>query len=109
MTDVALEVANLEDARMVLWSAVRTPAGQTTQRLQLFDGAPHAVTITARPVGEGYSEAVALTAVLYLDVQTLHPPLGVKIRLMALLLGVLVSGMVIGFFFPKQHKELAGA
>jgi hypothetical protein len=33
MTDVALEVANLEDAWTVLWSAVRTPTGRTTQRL----------------------------------------------------------------------------
>jgi len=106
MTNVALEVVNLEDARTVLRSAVRAPTGQTTQRLQLFDGAPHAVTVTAHPVGEG--AAAALTAVLHLDVQALHPPLGVKIRLMALLLGVLVSGMALGFFFPKRHKELAG-
>jgi hypothetical protein len=109
LTDVALEVANLEDARTVLRSAVRAPAGQTTQRLQLFDGAPHAVTVRVQPVGERYSQAAALTTVLHLDVQALHPPLGVKIRLMALLLGVLVGGIALGFFFPTRHKELAGA
>jgi hypothetical protein len=51
---------------------------------------------------------VPLTITLELDVRALHPPMAVKIRLMALLLMVLVSGMAVGFFFPRRHKEPAG-
>ncbi len=50
-----------------------------------------------------------LTAVLALDVVAMHPPLAVQIRMMALLLGVLVGGMVVGFFVPRTYKEQAGA
>jgi hypothetical protein len=35
--------------------------------------------------------------------------MAVKLRIMALLLGVLVGGMVVGFFVPWSFKERAGA
>jgi len=50
-----------------------------------------------------------LTAVLSLDVVALHPPVAVQIRMMAILLGVLVVGMVVGFCVPRLSKEQAGA
>jgi hypothetical protein len=106
--DVLLEAAHQEDAHTVLQTAVWARTGQTTQRLQLFDGAPHTIAITAHPLGEAYSHMVPLTITLELDVRALHPPMAVKIRLMALLLMVLVSGMAVGFFFPRRHKEPAG-
>jgi len=47
--------------------------------------------------------------VLSVDVVALHPPLAIQIRMMALLLGVLVGGMAIGFCMPWASQEQAGA
>jgi hypothetical protein len=107
--EVWLEVVNQEDDRTVLGTRLLTPQGYTSQSLQLYDGAPHTVTIAVRPVG-GEEESIApLTAVLDLDVVALHPPVAVQVRTMAILLGVLVLGMVVGFCVPRFSKEQAGA
>lgn len=103
--EVAVDVSNLEDAQAVLRTQVLAGAGHTAQSLQLFDGAPHAVTITARPAGVAYADVTPLTAVLALEVSTRPPPMSVKLRIMALLLGVLVSGMVVGFFLPGRSPR----
>jgi hypothetical protein len=52
---------------------------------------------------------VLLGAVLGLDVVALHPPMAVKLRIMALLPGGLAGGMVVGFFVPWRFKERASA
>jgi len=109
MTDVAIAVVNQEDAQTVLGTHLLAPQGHTLQSLQFYDGAPHAVTITARPVGGEVSTVAPLTAVLGLDVVALHPPMAVKIRMMAILLGVFVVGMALGFFVPWPSQEQAGA
>lgn len=109
MMEVTLEATGVEEGQTVLQTTLRARTGQTVQRLQLFDGAPHTVTVTARPVGTEYRDVTALTAVLPLEVQALHPPMAVKLRLLAILLVVLSSGMVVGFFCPWRRKGLAGA
>jgi hypothetical protein len=109
MMEVWLEVANQEEDHTVLGTHLLAPQGQTAQRVQLYDGAPHTVTITARPVGGEEYMVAPLTAVLSLDVVALHPPVAVQIRMMAILLGVLVVGMVVGFCVPRLSKEQAGA
>jgi hypothetical protein len=106
---VAVDVSNAEDDQAVFRTQVLAGAGQTTQSLQLFDGAPHTATITVRPAGAAYADVTPLTAMLPLEVSTSPPPMAVKLRMMALFLGVLVSGMVVGFFLPSRPKELAGA
>ena len=109
MTEVWLEVANQEEDHTVLGTRLLTPQGYTSQRLQLYDGAPHTVTITVRPIGGEEHNVTPLTAVLGLDVIARHPPVAVQIRMMAILLGILVVGMVVGFCVPRPSKEQAGA
>ena len=109
LTEVAIAVANQEEAQTVMGTHILAPQGHTAQSLQLYDGAPHTITVTAHPVGGEASGVAPLTAVLALDVVAMHPPLAVQIRMMALLLGVLVGGMVVGFFVPRTYKEQAGA
>ena len=109
LTEIALTVANQEEAQTVMETHILAPQGHTAQSLQLYDGAPHTLTVTARPVGGEASGAAPLTAVLGLDVVAMHPPLAVQMRMMALLLGVLVGGMVVGFCVPRTYKEQAGA
>jgi len=105
LTEVVIAVVNQEEAETVVGTHILAPQGYTTQSLQLYDGAPHTITVTVRP-GDGEASGVApLTAVLGLDVLAMHPPLVVQIRMMALLLGVLVGGMVVGFFVPRTYKE----
>ena len=109
MTQVALTVVNQEEAQAVVQTDLLARQGHTSQSLQLYDGAPHTITVTARPAGGEASGVAPLTAVLGLDVLALHPPMAVQIRMMALLLGVLVVGMVVGFFVPRAYKEQTGA
>jgi hypothetical protein len=109
MTEVVIEVANQEEAQAVVGTHIRARQGHTSQSLQLYDGAPHTATITVRPVVGAESGVAPLTAVLGLDVVALHPPMAVQIRMLALLLGVLVGGMVVGFCVPWASKEQAGA
>jgi hypothetical protein len=108
-TDVRLEVVHREEAHTVLGTHMQTPQGHTLQSLQLYDGAPHTINVTVRPVTGEDSDVAPLTATLGLEVVALHPPLAVKIRMMAILLGVFVVGMAGGFFLPWPFKEPAGA
>lgn len=109
LTAVSITATNQEDGETVLGAHILARQGHTSQSLQLFDGAPHSITVTARPGAEQASAVAPLTAVLRLDVVALHPPLAVQIRMMAIFLGVLVVGMVVGFFVPRTYKEQTGA
>jgi hypothetical protein len=109
LMEVALEVVNQEDTHVVLETHILARQGQTVQNFQCYDGAPHTITVTVRPIDRTESDGAPLTAMLALDVTALHPPMAVKLRMMALLLGVLVGGMVVGFFVPWRFKERAGA
>jgi hypothetical protein len=104
LTQVSLAVANQEEAQPVIETDILAPQGHTAQSLQLYDGAPHTITVRVRPVGGEASDVVPLTAMLGLDVVAMHPPLAVQIRMMGILLGVLVGGMVVGFFVPWRYK-----
>lgn len=109
LTEVSITATNQEDGETVIGTHILARQGHTAQSLQLFDGAPHTITVTARPGAEQASAVAPLTAVLSLDVVALHPPLAVQIRMMAIFLGVLVVGMVVGFCVPRTYKEQTGA
>ncbi len=104
LTQVSLAVANQEEGQTVLETNILAPQGHTAQGLQLYDGAPHTITVLVRPVGREASDVAPLTAMLDLDVVAMHPPLAVQIRMMGILLGVLVGGMVVGFCVPWRYK-----
>lgn len=109
LMEVSLAAVNQEHAETVLETSIRAPQGHTSQSLQLYDGAPHTITVVAHPVGAEATDVAPLTAVLSLDVVAVHPPLAVQIRMMVILLGVLVVGMIVGFFVPRTYKEQPGA
>ena len=73
LTEVAIAVANQEEAQTVMGTHILAPQGHTAQSLQLYDGAPHTITVTVRPVGEEASGVAPLTAVLGLDVVASDP------------------------------------
>jgi hypothetical protein len=104
---VSIDIHHLEDNTPVLRTQAMAPDGATSLRFQFFDGAPHAVTVTARPVnGTNFAPDVSpLRAVLDMEVTAVHPPVGVQLRLMAILIGVLVVGMIVGGFLLPIVKE----
>jgi hypothetical protein len=104
-TEVSIVVANMEEVQTVMETNILARQGHTAQSLQIYDGAPHIIAVTVRPVGGETSGWAPPTAVLSVDVVALHPPLAVQIRMMAILLGVLVGGMVVGFFVPRTYKS----
>jgi hypothetical protein len=104
---VSIDIHHLEDNKAVLHTQTIAPDGATSLRFQFFDGAPHVVTVTAQPI-EGMALAAdvpPLRAVLDMDVTAVHPPAGVQLRLMAILIGVLVVGIMIGGFLLPAVKE----
>jgi len=104
MTEVSIAAVNLlEEAQTVVETRILARQGYTAQSLQLYDGGLYTIAVTIRPV-DGEASGVALpTALLSVDVLALHPPLAVQLRMMAILLGVLVIGMAVGFFWPRIY------
>ena len=105
MTEVVIAVANLDEGQRVMETRILARQGYTAQSFQLYDGGLHTIAVIVRPVGEEASGWAPPTAVLSVDVVALHPPLVVQSRMMAILLGVLVGGMVVGFFVPRTYHE----
>jgi hypothetical protein len=104
---VAIDMQHLEDHKAVFRTQTMAPDGATSLRFQFFDGAPHVVTVTARPVDAMAfaADAPPLRAVLDMEVTAVHPPAGVQLRLMAILIGVLVVGIMVGSFLLPAMKE----
>jgi hypothetical protein len=101
-TQTTLLLHHVEDDKAVFETTTRAQTGASSQRFQFFDGAPHTVTISAQPVGQGQ---VPLQAVFEMEVEGLHPPMAIKIRTLFILIGVLVIGMAAGFFLLGSSKE----
>ena len=105
MTKVTTTVTSLEEGQTVVETSIRARQGHTVQSLQLYDGAPHTIAVTVRPVGSDARGWIPPTAVLNVDVVALPPPFTVQLRMLAILVGVLVVGMVMGFCVPRTYKE----
>jgi hypothetical protein len=108
-TELSLELYHIEDGKPIFKTALLTPTGETSQQLQFFDGAPHRVMITAHAAHPDRAAEKPLQAVFEMEVNGIHPPLGVKLRTLALLIGALTIGMVVGWFCPLGSKETGGA
>ncbi len=104
-TEMSLELHHIEDDKSIFQTDILASAGETSQRLQFFDGAPHRVTVTARPASSGPGAASPLQAVFDMDVNGIQPPMAVKLRTMGLLIGVLVIGMVAGWLCPVKSTK----
>ena len=105
MTKVTTAVTSLEEGQTVVETSIRARQGHTVQSLQLYDGAPHTIAVTVRPVGSDARGWIPPTAVLNVDVVALPPPFTVQLKMLAILVGVLVVGMVVGFCVPRTYKE----
>ena len=91
MMEVSIAALNLEEAQTVVETHILARQGYTSQSLQLYDGVPHTIAVTVRPVG-GEASAWALPTVgLSVDVMAVGPPLAVQIRMIAIWLGVLTG------------------
>ncbi len=106
-TQTSIVLHHVEDDKAVFQATTYAQAGQTAQKIQFFDGAPHTVTITAQPSEQ--PQVPPLQAVVEMDVKGLQPPMAVKIRTLSLLIGVLIAGMAGGFFLLGNRKERGSA
>ncbi len=104
-TQMSIELHHIEDNQPIFKTAIYAPTGETSQQLQFFDGAPHQVMIAAQPASHVPVVQKPLQAIFQMDVQGLQPPLIVKLRTLALFIGVLTVGMVVGWFVPVKRKE----
>ena len=101
MTAVSIAATNLEAGQPVVETHILARQGQTTQSLQLYDGGLHTIAVTIRPVGGAANGWVPPTVMLNVDVVASYPPLAMQIRMIAIVLGVLGLGMVVGFCVPR--------
>jgi hypothetical protein len=104
-TGLAMELHHIEDDKPIFKTKILAPKGETSQRLQFFDGAPHRVMITAQPANPARTGEPPLQAAFDMEVNAIHPPMAVKLRTLALFIGVLTIGMVVGWFCPVRRKE----
>lgn len=104
-TQVSIDLHHIEDDKPIFKTRLYAPTGATAQRLQFFDGAPHRVAITAHAATPEQAAPTPLQVVFDMDVEGIHPPLAVQFRTLALLIGVLTMGMVVGWFVPVRSKE----
>jgi hypothetical protein len=104
MMEVAIAALNLEEDQTVVETRILARQGYTSQSLQLYDGVPHTIAVTVRPIGGEASIWVPPTVGLSVDVMAVGPPLAVQLRMIAIWLGVLTVGMVVGFFVPQMHS-----
>jgi hypothetical protein len=105
MTEISIAAVNLEEALPVVETHILARQGSTSQSLQLYDGVPHAIAVTVRPVGGDASSWTPPTVMLSVDVSAGDPPLAVPIRMIAIWLGVLVAGMVVGFLVTQMSSR----
>ena len=103
MMEVSIVVVNLEEAQTVVETYTLARQGYTSQRLQLYDGVPHTIAVTVRPVGGEASGWILPTVGLSVDVMAGSPPLAVQIRMIAMWLSVLTIGTVVGFFVSRIY------
>ncbi len=108
MMEVSIVAVNLEEDQTVMATHILARQGYTSQSLQLYEGVPHTIAVTVRPIGGEASDWAPPTVGLSVDVMAVGPPLAVQIRMIALWLGVLTVGMVVGFFVPQMYKKQAG-
>jgi hypothetical protein len=100
--EIRLVMHHVEDDKAMFETTVYTRQGHATEQFQFFDGAPHVVTVTAQPGG---AVAVQPLQVRFdMEVEGIHPPTAIKVRTIALLIGVMVVGMVAGFFLPSRRE-----
>jgi hypothetical protein len=104
MMEVAIAALNLEEDQMIVETRILARQGYISQSLQLYDGVPHTIAVTVRPVGGEASIWVPPTVGLSVDVMAVSPPLAVQLRMIAIWLGILAVGMVVGFFVPQMHS-----
>jgi hypothetical protein len=104
-TEVSLNVYQLADDKPILRAQVVAPNGFSSQRLRLFDGAPHTCTVTARPADVDPGGTVGLAAVLGIDVTPRPNSLGVDLWLLAVSVGALGVGLIAGFLLPRLGGE----
>jgi hypothetical protein len=97
MMEVSIVAVNLEEAQTVLETHILARQGSTSQRLQLYENVPHTIAVTARPAGGEVSGWSLPTVGLSVDVMAGSLPLVPQIRMMAIWVGALALGMVIGF------------
>jgi len=106
MTEVSIAAVNLEDAQTVVEIHILARQGSISQSLQFYASVPHTIAVTVRPVA-GETRGWALPTVgLSVDVMAVGSPLAVQMRRMALGLGVVAIGMVMGFCVPHMYYRL---
>ena len=108
MMEVSIAAVNLEEDQTVMATHILARQGYTSQSLQLYEGVPHTIAVTVRPIGGEASGWAPPTVGLSVEVMAVGPPLAVQIRMIALWLGVLTVGMVVGFFVPQGCLIRAG-
>lgn len=104
-----MEVKQLEHDHVVFSSDFTAPDGILHWNGQFFDGSPHRVSLTAKPLMEE-SQKDLVTIERDVDVTGVEPPLRSVIKSFGLLMIItalaLILGLLLGRFFPLQKGRL---
>ena len=96
--EVTLEAWHLEDEVTVYRFDLPVGAdGVARLKVQFFDGAAHELRLTART-----ADGRQVTLRTPIEVEGFSPPLWLKLRVLALLLGVVAVGLILGFWLGSR-------
>lgn len=93
------------------WSAFRYRAiadanGQFAWQPQFFDGAPHRVTVTARPQPATLKSFSPLQVAQTIEVEGAAPPLQLRLLALGYFTSILVIGLAAGFWWHQRQSRL---
>ncbi len=98
---VAVVAMHREDNVPIYRFTLPVVEGQAVAALQFFDGAPHDLQLAAQTV-----DGTALEATMPVEVFGFAPPLWLKFRVLALLLGVVLAGILVGYRLARPRAHL---
>jgi hypothetical protein len=104
-----MEVKQLEHDHVVFSSEFTAPDGVLHWQGQFFDGSPHRVSLTAKPLLEDNQKDLVKIE-RDVEVNGVEPPLRSVIKSLGLLMAItalaLVLGLLLGRYFPLQKGRL---
>jgi hypothetical protein len=83
-------------------NAIPNAQGEATWQQQFFDGAPHTIEVTASSTAQPTFQPLQVAKEI--EVEGVAPPLWIRLLSLAYLTGILLVGVLVGFWFKRQPQ-----
>ncbi len=88
------------------YRAIADANGQFAWQPQFFDGAPHRITVTARPQPATLKSFPPLQAAQTVEVEGVAPPLQMRLLVLGYFISLVLVGLATGFWWCQRQSRL---